>query len=104
VASPCGRSASSTATLSSTCPGDPDPAPAVEESTVLAKDRLGIPAVLFFILSAFIRSTDPFTEISWAGAELSQRQYPQAKDQLDKAVQKLSATPSQGGHLRFLRS
>ena len=77
---------------------------AAGESSALAKDRLGIPAVLFFILSAFIRSTDPFTEISWAGAELSQRQYPQAKDQHDNAVQKLSATPTQGGHHRFLRS
>jgi tetratricopeptide (TPR) repeat protein len=52
--------------------------------------------------SYFIWSTDTFTEISWAGAELSQRQCPQAKDHLDKAAQKLSTAPSQGGDLRFL--
>ena len=32
-------------------------APAVDESTVLAKDRLGIPAVLFFIISAMAPMT-----------------------------------------------
>ena len=34
--------------------------------------------------SSFIWSTDTFTEIAWAGAELGQRQCPQAKDHLDK--------------------
>ena len=47
-------------------------------------------------------AADTFTEISWAGVELSQRQCPQAKNHLDKAAQKLSTAPSQGGDLRFL--
>ena len=54
------------------------------------------------VSSYFIWSTDTFTEIPWVGAELSQRQCPQTKDHLDKAAQKLSTTPSQGGDLRFL--
>jgi hypothetical protein len=47
-------------------------------------------------------AADTCTEISWAGVELSQRQCPQAKNHVDKAAQKLSTAPSQGGDLRFL--
>jgi hypothetical protein len=35
----------------------PAPLPAAPESTALAKDRLGIPAVLYFILSAMAPMT-----------------------------------------------
>ena len=52
--------------------------------------------------SSFIWYIDTFTEIAWAGAELGQRQCPQAKDHLDKVERKLSTAPSQGGDLRFL--
>jgi hypothetical protein len=41
-------------------------------------------------------AADTFTEISWAGVELSQRQCPQAKNHLDKAAQKLSTAPVPG--------